>query len=220
MGYYSYYYTYGLSSFVVTVLALYLLFTGSGEAFNVGRFLEESSPYGWGATGVGLCIGFSVLGAGWGIFITGSSVVGGGVRAPRITTKNLISIIFCEVVAIYGVIIGIVYSSKLAAVPDRELYTRENYFTGFALFWGGLTVGVCNLLCGVCVGVTGSTAALADASDPNLFVKILVVEVFGSILGLFGLIVGLLMVGQAAPFAVGSPAVELINSTVVSPFGH
>ncbi|KAI8993975.1 hypothetical protein BD414DRAFT_513604 [Trametes punicea] len=203
MGLYSSYYTYGLSTFVTVVVALYLLFTGSGEAFNVGQFLEETSPYAWASTGIGLCIGLSVLGAGWGIFVTGASIIGGGVRAPRIRTKNLIRCI-----------IGIVYSARMSPVPDTLLYTRENYFTGYALFWGGLTVGACNLLCGICVGIAGSTAALADAADPDLFVKILIVEVFGSILGLFGLIVGLLMVAQASEFTAAAPA------AAVSPFVH
>jgi len=191
-----------LSSSFLTTVILYQLFTNSGESFNIGSFLESISPHAWASLGIALNIGLSAIGAGWGIFITGSSILGGGVRAPRIRTKNLISIIFCEVVGIYGIIGAIVFSAKIngKAISNTDVFTQSNFFTGYALFWAGLTMGVCNLLCGIAVGISGSNAALADAADPALFVKILVIEVFSSILGLFGLIIGLLISGKAKDF--------------------
>jgi V-type H+-transporting ATPase 21kDa proteolipid subunit len=64
----------------------------------------------------------------------------------------LISVIFCEAVAIYGLI--------------------------------------------SLIGIVGSGAALADAANSALFVKILIVEIFGSAIGLFGLIVGIYMTSK------------------------
>ena len=55
-----------------------------------------------------------------GIFITGGSLLGSAIKMPRIKSKNLISVIFCEAVAIYGVIIAIILLTKAQNLAGVE----------------------------------------------------------------------------------------------------
>jgi len=174
-------------------------------ALTWSEIFQCINPYFWSYVGVGLALGLSIAGAAWGILLTGASFLGCAVKAPRIRAKNLVSVIFCEAVASYGVIMAIILESKLGD-PDKDgvcpfgetisAACHNIIFSGYCILMSGLTVGFSNLACGICVGVTGSGAAIADAQDGNMFVKVLIIEIFGSALGLFGVIVGIVQSGN------------------------
>ncbi len=116
-------------------------------------------------------------------------------RAPTPTHPSR-SVIFCEAVAIYGVIVSIILQTKIEKPEegaDLQAMVPMHAAAGYAIFWAGVCCGFGNLACGVCVGICGSGCALADAQNGALFVKILVIEIFASALGIFAIIVAIIM---------------------------
>ena len=74
------------------------------------------NPNFWAFLGLSIVLGASIAGAAWGIWTTGVSIVGSAIKMKRIVSKNLISVIFCEAVAIYGVIMAIILQNKLGPI--------------------------------------------------------------------------------------------------------
>ena len=179
------------------------------------ELLTNISPYAWAYAGIALGLGLSVVGAAWGIWLTGSSLVGAAVKAPRIRSKNLISVIFCEATAIYGVILAILFFSKSATGPralpgvSRRTGTTTSgilpviHCSRAAWAWGSRTCPA------ACPWASRGPRALADAQDGSLFVKILIVEIFASALGIFGIIVGIIQSNDAGSSCPASHVVDV-----------
>ncbi|RVW11696.1 V-type proton ATPase subunit c''1 [Vitis vinifera] len=93
-----------------------------GASSSWSRALVQISPSTFSVIGIAIGIGVSVL---------------------------VLSVIFCEVVAIYGVIVAIILQTKLESVPASNIYAPESLRVGYAIFASGIIMGFANLVCGL-----------------------------------------------------------------------
>eukprot|EP01105_Mastigella_eilhardi_P006917 TRINITY_DN18420_c0_g1_i1.p2 TRINITY_DN18420_c0_g1~~TRINITY_DN18420_c0_g1_i1.p2 ORF type:complete len:175 (+),score=44.51 TRINITY_DN18420_c0_g1_i1:68-592(+) len=165
----------------------------------MGNFITtllEVSPHMWAALGLALCIGLSVVGSAWGIWTIGASTLGVSIHKGKLETRNLVSILFCEALSIYGIIVSIIMTTKAQTgecMPGPSAVDRQ---TGYMMFSAGLITGCCNMMAGITLGVVGKGIAVSTAAVSSLFVKLLIVLIFGEVLGLYGMIVSLIETGN------------------------
>lgn len=133
-------------------------------ASNYMQIFACIDPFAVAYVAVAASLGFSIIGAGWGIYMSGASIVGNGVKMPRIQSRNFISVIFCEATAVYGIILSIILSSKIGNNTDwstSSLQTAQK--CAYSLLGAGLSCGLSNVVSGMAIGSIGAGAAIADA---------------------------------------------------------
>ncbi|PRP83197.1 hypothetical protein PROFUN_09361 [Planoprotostelium fungivorum] len=139
----------------------------------------------FGFAGAAMAVLLTATGAAYGTGKSGVSIAAIGVRRPDLVMRSIIPVVMAGVIAIYGLIIGVIISSV-----KTEHYTFQQAWAAFA---GGLCVGTTGLVSGYAVGVVGDAGVRSVAHQPRLFVGMILVLIFAEALALYGLIVALIL---------------------------
>ncbi|HYU55343.1 MAG TPA: hypothetical protein VEL71_03895 [Candidatus Dormibacteraeota bacterium] len=146
-------------------------------------------PTFWAATGAGLSVLLSAIGAGIGIGISGPAIAGAGVERPEVMLKTFIATILAEALAIYGLVVGLLSVFHITSSLPIE--------GGVRIFAAGLTMGAAALGAGFGIGAAGSAMASATAEKPEIFSRAVVSLILAEALAIYALVTALLLVFAA-----------------------
>ena len=93
------------------------------------------------------------------------------------------------IIAVYSLVIAVLIASDMGPPP------AQNYslFTGFMHLAAGLSVGLTGLAAGYAIGIVGDQGVRSYMQQSRVFVGMVLILIFGEVLGLYGLIVGLIL---------------------------
>ncbi|EON99554.1 putative vacuolar atp synthase 16 kda proteolipid subunit 2 protein [Phaeoacremonium minimum UCRPA7] len=150
------------------------------------EFAPKFAPF-IGMAGIASAMIFGCAGAAYGTAKAGIGIAGVGTFRPDLIMKCLIPIIMSGILAVYSLVISVLIA--------QDLQPKQSYslFSGFMHLACGLSVGLTGLAAGYCIGIVGDKGVRAYMSQSRVFVGMVLILIFGEVLGLYGLIVALIL---------------------------
>ncbi|KAK7917078.1 hypothetical protein PG985_010686 [Apiospora marii] len=143
----------------------------------------------FGMAGIAAAMIFGSIGAAYGTAKSGIGIAGVGTFRPDLIMKCLIPVVMSGIIAVYSLVISVLIAEDMN--PPGP--TRYSLFNGFMHLACGISVGMTGLAAGYCIGVVGDKGVRAYMEQSRVFVGMVLILIFGEVLGLYGLIVALIL---------------------------
>ncbi|KAH7037304.1 V-ATPase proteolipid subunit C-like domain-containing protein [Microdochium trichocladiopsis] len=140
-----------------------------------------------GMAGIAAAMIFGCIGAAFGTAKSGIGIAGVGVFRPDLIMKSLIPVIMSGILAVYSLVVSVLIAEDMKPDSSYSLYT------GFMHLACGLSVGITGMAAGYCIGIVGDKGVRAYMEQSRIFVGMVLILIFGEVLGLYGLIVALIL---------------------------
>ncbi|QKX63546.1 uncharacterized protein TRUGW13939_10717 [Talaromyces rugulosus] len=149
----------------------------------------------------------TAMGAAYGTAKSGIGIAGIGQYRPDLIMKSLIPVVMSGIIAVYGLVIAVLISGALNPPPTQN----TSLYTSFMHLGSGLSVGLAGLAAGYTIGIVGDAGVRAYMQQSRVYVGMILILIFGEVLGLYGLIVGLILNSRSG----GTSALRLAISEIV-----
>ncbi|KAK4456756.1 V-type proton ATPase subunit C [Cladorrhinum samala] len=144
-----------------------------------------------GMGGIAAAMIFGSAGAAYGTAKSGIGIAGVGTFRPDLIMKCLIPVVMSGIIAVYSLVISVLIAQDLMPPSGNE--SHYSLFNGFMHLACGLSVGLTGLAAGYCIGVVGDKGVRSYMLQSRIFVGMVLILIFGEVLGLYGLIVALIL---------------------------
>nr|AGM32144.1 V-type ATpase, C subunit family protein [Coptotermes formosanus] len=148
------------------------------------------SPF-FAYAGVAIGLFFSCLGGAYGTAKCGVGLSSASVINKGVIVRGLVAPIMAGIIGIYGLVFSIV---AMNSVGQTEYPLTQ----GYAVFGGGIAVGFTGFSAGMCIGLAGQAGIITFAKDTTSFLSMTLTLIFGEILAIYGMVIGLILATKKA----------------------